>query len=132
MLNRPKIFSMDGINDITQGMAQQQTFKNIAAVVTKIKTKSPDTKIYIHSILPVSSAEIFAKAKLYNQWIKKYAEQNQVTYIDLFPLFVDKDAIKKDLTVDGTHLTTQGYLLWKEKSLLLSTDFCYAVNSYQV
>ena len=39
-------------------------------------------------------------------------EKTNIVFINLYPDFVRGTAMKKELTIDGTHLTGKGYLLW--------------------
>ena len=108
-----KIFLMDGINDITGGIHERATFSNIEQIISDIKNESPTTKIYIESILPVSYIPNNAIIKRYNSRLKEYCVEQKITYINLFDAFYDGKRIKSELTYDGTHLTGDGYLLWK-------------------
>src|SRR5690348_4269946 len=48
-----KIFLDVGINDILRNQSVDTLFINYKRIVETIKSKSPDTKIYIQSLLPV-------------------------------------------------------------------------------
>jgi len=48
--------------------------------------------------------------KALNEWLKKYAAQNEVTYLDYFSAMVDeKGFLKAELANDGLHPNDQGY-----------------------
>ena len=46
------IFLMIGTNDISFGVAEDEIVENILTIVDLIGTSSPDTKLFIQSILP--------------------------------------------------------------------------------
>ena len=50
-----------------------------------------------------------------NEALRQVAENEKVTYIDLFSHFADEQGqMKAAYTNDGLHLLGSGYLLWKE------------------
>mgnify|MGYP003340536948 FL=1 len=49
-----------------------------------------------------------------NSQIKQIASDNGVTYLNLYPLFVNGEGyLRPDLTTDGLHLNGNGYLVWR-------------------
>ena len=45
-----------------------------------------------------------------NEWLKKYANQNGLTYLDFFSAMVDeKGFLKEELSNDGLHPNDKGY-----------------------
>ena len=44
-------------------------------------------------------------------------EKENITYIDLFPLFKEPDSnsMKKELSTDGLHINEAGYAIWTKK-----------------
>jgi lysophospholipase L1-like esterase len=113
-----KIFIEIGINDIRGKMPVKTIADNILMIILKIKTRSPTTNIYIESIFPCNLKEngtsLIPIIKRLNQSLYKICIQQQVTYIDLFSLFLDKDRLgaKYDCG-DGLHLSGDGYNVWK-------------------
>ncbi len=122
--HQPKsIFIMAGINNILfYDAAPASVAEGVEAMMQLIKVKSPGTKIFLQSILPVNEiagdnrefllhrhSTIIATNKL----LQQTAHKHQVTFIDLHSLFSDEyDRLQQDLTTDGLHLGPQGYLLW--------------------
>ncbi len=120
--NPLKIFLMIGINDLADGKSIEYTTNNIKRIIKTINKNSPETQIYIESILPVNSD--FGQFKnhtnktteiiLINNALQKYARAQGITYIDLFSLFATKEnKLNPEYTNEGLHLTGAGYLLWK-------------------
>jgi lysophospholipase L1-like esterase len=119
-----KIFLLIGINDVARGISSDSIVQNIRLITETIKKKSPDTKLFLQSVLPVndSFSKFHGHTSRYkmvpeiNLQLKELARETNVTYIDLFSHFVNESGIKMDTkyTNDGLHLTGEGYLLWKE------------------
>ncbi|WP_373155602.1 SGNH/GDSL hydrolase family protein [Bacteroides cellulosilyticus] len=119
-----KIFLLIGINDVSKGTPADTIVKRIGMITKKIRQVSPETKLYLQSVLPVtdyykkfnghtSRAQIIPQI---NEGIKKMAENEGVTYIDLYSHFLDSKTGKMntDYTNDGLHLLGKGYLKWIE------------------
>ncbi|MXV17458.1 GDSL-type esterase/lipase family protein [Hufsiella ginkgonis] len=112
-----KIFIMDGINDIGQRVSREKTMRNFEEIIRHIQKLSPRTRIYVHSILPDNNPGTVAVIKGYNDQLRTICARYQATYIDIFPLFLDGTQIKKKLTLDGVHLTLDGYVVWRNAVL---------------
>jgi lysophospholipase L1-like esterase len=49
-----------------------------------------------------------------NTELKGLCLQYKIKFIDLFPLFINKNnKLKKDFSFDGLHPNGKGYLIWK-------------------
>lgn len=128
-----KIFLMCGINDLSHNLSVDSITSLIDAMIIKIQTASPKTQIYLQSLLPIN--ESFGKYKRLNdktelipeinKKLKKVSEKRNITFVQLFPLFVEKNSsvLRKDLTSDGLHLNENGYNIWvKELKQYVKTD----------
>lgn len=117
-----KIFLLIGINDVSKGTSADTIVKRISMITQKIKQVSPKTKLYLQSVLPVtdyykkfnghtSRSQIIPQI---NEGIKKMAEKEGATYIDLYSHFLDDKTGKMntDYTNDGLHLLGKGYMKW--------------------
>lgn len=118
-----KIFILIGVNDISREIKVETIVLNMKRIVEKIQKKSPKTKIYIQSILPVNpDFEMFKGhmkpelIKEINQFYQNIAQEYKVNYIDLYSHFLEDgtDKMNKKYTNDGLHLLGEGYLLWRE------------------
>lgn len=122
--NPQKIFLMIGINDLTQGVKTAQIVSNYRRILEKIKMQTPETKVFIQSILPLNNRKSQEKLGLrldnekvtsVNANLKDLAQEFSFYYIDLFFAFCDEEnALNSRYTTDGIHLNGNGYLLWKE------------------
>jgi lysophospholipase L1-like esterase len=118
-----KVFLLIGINDISRNIPDSFVVANYRKIIQRIKAESPKTKIYFHTLLPVNNE--FTQFKnhynkdehiLYvNEELKKLGAKEKITVIDLYPHFLGEDGkLKKQFTVDGLHLTAEGYKLWAD------------------
>ena len=118
-----KIFLLIGINDMKRGTPQEVILNNYLKVVRMVKEKSPGTKLYVQSILPVNKFMLPASyGKLTNAAIlginiqlKAICKNEQLTYINLHEVFAGTDGeLKKELSIDGLHLKSAAYILWAD------------------
>jgi lysophospholipase L1-like esterase len=127
-----KLFLLIGINDLSRNTPEEVIIENIFTIVKKIQEASPETKIFVQSILPLNESfknfpERFRgkmkKVAFINSELQKRATELNFTFIDLYSRFLDKEGkMEATLSNDGLHLTEAGYLRWvdylkKEKYL---------------
>ncbi|HDT11853.1 MAG TPA: sialate O-acetylesterase [bacterium] len=116
-----KIFLMIGINDLARGRSVEYVLNNIKRIIKAIEKASPQTEIFIQSILPVNpdfsmfphhvskSQEIIK----INNGLKKICAHYELQYIDIYSHLTDKEQkLSPDYTNDGLHLTGAGYIIW--------------------
>lgn len=116
-----KIFLLIGINDVSHGHSSAELARRYARLVKKIREESPDTRLYLQSVMPVNNSfrrykNLIGKEKTikeFNRKIKEIADTSGATYIDLWPTMADKDGnLRRELTNDGLHLNGRGYRVW--------------------
>ena len=117
-----KLFLLIGANDISHNLTADQVATRYEELVKKIRQLSPNTKVYLQSILPINNdfgryKTMIGKEKVIkalNPKIKAIAERNGCTYIDLTPAMQDPKTgkLKRAYTNDGLHLTGAGYKAW--------------------
>jgi lysophospholipase L1-like esterase len=112
-----KIFIMIGINDLIMNYDIKKTLRNITSTVNKIRYHSPESIIYIQSILPVSDSVNMLVSnhdiEEINHNIQRICKNNNVNYINLYPLFINNLVLNKELyQMDGLHLSGKGYSVW--------------------
>lgn len=110
-----KMFLMIGTNDIgTSGFSNSAYIAGkIRSIVKRVKAESPNTELYIQSILP-SRLRNLALQKETNDSIKKICQENNLTYIDLWDDLMGITS-GEALSLDGLHLKATGYKIWCDK-----------------
>ena len=130
-----KVFMMIGTNDIaTSGglnFSPEQVLQYIKSIVARIQARSPQTKVYLYSILNNKTANrVEATWLKANELIKAYAETvDKVTYVDLYDKLTGV-AQGGALSYDNLHLTAAAYQVWTESICqYLQEDETYTVKS---
>lgn len=119
-----KIFLMIGINDVSHDLSTDSIVGNIARIVRKIHRDSPDTQLYIQSMLPINNTfgqyrKLVGKEPQIveiNRRLEQLAAAERCTYIDLYSHLTAPGSTDLDpaYTNDGLHLLGDAYLVWKE------------------
>ena len=118
-----KIFIMAGINNILfRNCPIPELTEGMEEMIRMIRTQSPETRIFIQSVLPVNDdnagsnhliSKKNAKIQDFNLRLAAICSQQSIQFINLFESFVDRNGnLKSDLSTDGIHLNPRGYKLW--------------------
>lgn len=116
-----KIFLLIGINDVSHGHSPEKIAAMYETLVSEIHSKSPDTQLYIQSLLPINNdykryKNLIGKEKTVpavNALLPEIAERYGAVYVDLWPGFANADGkLNKEYTTDGLHLSGAGYKRW--------------------
>lgn len=114
-----KVFILIGTNDLFNFYYQKQipsveyVANNIFKIAEIIHHKSPETKIYVQTILPNANKFVNDNIYMVNEIIKSQVKEKIYEVIDLNASFLDETgSMKKELTYDGTHLNKVGYGVW--------------------
>lgn len=116
------IFLMIGTNDMDWGFSNDTIAMNVRAIVQRIKEESPRTRIVVQSILPTNDCyglftghtKRWQDVALINEMLKAMAEEEGVTYLDLYRRMADDEGkLSTDYSNDGLHLNGEGYKVWK-------------------
>ena len=116
-----KLFLMIGTNDMSKDIPETLVANNVKKAIARVQSESPNTQIYLQSILPLNPRvkgflqgfEKQDQVLICNQLLHKVAEETGVTFINLFPYFLNQDMLlDESLTYDGVHLNRKGYELW--------------------
>ncbi|WP_368491097.1 GDSL-type esterase/lipase family protein [Clostridium sp. BJN0013] len=120
-LKPSKIFIMLGINDIGRGLTSKNIITNYSKILETIKENSPDTTIYVQSVLPINK-DLFKTNTNDKQIIELNASLRElcknfdIKYIDLYSLFTlpNENKLYREYTVDGLHINGKGYIVWRD------------------
>jgi lysophospholipase L1-like esterase len=118
-----RLFLLIGTNDLGKGIPDEVIMENVFSIVVRIRKASPDTKIFVQSILPTNS--LFKNFPLHhakndhvvtlNREFLKYAARLGFTYVDLYSGFLDKENhLGAGYSTNGVNLNQAGYRHWVE------------------
>lgn len=117
-----KLFIEIGINDLEQKVPKQMFLQQYMRLIDTLKATTPQTRIYVQSLLPV--ADVSAKLPSYcsprmnrlivdvNTALKNLALKKNCTYIDVHSQLLQNGSLAAAYSVDGVHLSGEGYLAW--------------------
>lgn len=110
------LFIMSGINSLAMGHTDiDDTYRKI---ISGIKHSSAQSRICIHSLLPVDFPFIDnEEIRKTNLALKKIAREEGCMYLDLNSLFTGRDMkpVAGYLLEDGVHVSGKGYGVWSEE-----------------
>jgi lysophospholipase L1-like esterase len=117
-----KLFLLIGFNDLHDNVPIEKIVRSIDGVVERLQKETPQTEIYVESVLPVDITYPFFADKQdrncqiteLNRRIMAVAEKRGVPYIDVHSVLKDETGnLRKDFSNDGLHLMSAGYMAWK-------------------
>mgnify|MGYP000218125469 CR=1 FL=1 len=114
--NNVKLFILLGINDIG-AKRSERNIKFLYRKLLKEISENYDVEVYLHSIFPTSARWKNCPPQTIrnmNGYIKQLAKRYDMTYIDVYPLFLgdNPDHCNDDLFKDGLHPNDEGYEMW--------------------
>ena len=111
-----KVFLLIGINDLFHNLdAVGKIHENILNIVAEISTKSPNTQIFVQTVLPTTTDNLIPKIKDLNVALNDSSFEKPFTFINLHQRFVLLDGkMNMDFSTDGVHLNEKGYEIWSE------------------
>jgi len=115
-----KIYIMLGINEL--GYDFEQTVERFSEAVDTILTAQPKAYIFIQANLHITKeksekSEYFTNSNIdrYNEAISKLADNEQIFYLDVNPLYDDEQGcLSKEFTADHAHIKGKHYTEWVE------------------
>lgn len=110
------VFILIGINDLAQGHSPEVIEQGHRELLTRIREKRPDLKVFVQSLLPCRGrfSRLNAGVEDVNSRLQRVAADFDAKYIDLHGLMKDDGGLlKEEFTRDGLHLTKAGYDVWK-------------------
>lgn len=123
-----KIFLLIGINDVSHGLTVDQLAARYERLVREIREQTPDTKLYIQSVMPINNdfnryKNLKGREKVIpslNNRLQTIAAQNGAEYVDLTKALESApDKLNPKYTNDGLHLNGPGYRAWTRAILHL-------------
>lgn len=128
-----KLFLLIGINDIADKKPTEAIISSYKKIVTLVRTQSPQTELYLQSVLPVNHTPYNhyidnRDVEALNRQIARLADGENSHFVPLHEAFLadNKTELAEQFTYDGVHLSGEGYLTWKQLVepylLQISTD----------
>jgi sialidase-1 len=117
---KPKVVVLNiGTNNARHGdFTPPQIAQGIGAVVEKIKSICPDTKILLLAILPrdaQASGEMRLKCEAVNALLPRVADNKQVHFLNINAKFLQPDGtLTREIAPDLLHLSSHGYRIWSD------------------
>lgn len=114
---KPKaVFIMAGINDLGRGAQLDSVISNYEKIIEELH--GSEATIYVQSTLHVSRKNRLKDNRsitAINNSLKSYCEQKKnCSYIDLNHSLSESSRLKKEMSLDGIHLTGNGYMAWSK------------------
>ena len=112
----PKAISLlIGTNDL-HGLGRSREVDSIGeqmrVLVQTIRQMAPHAPLFINSVFP-RSAHFRARIVQLNEHYRRIAQECGATYLDLWRVLAGADgAIRPELSMDGLHLSIEGYRAW--------------------
>src|SRR5262245_52274822 len=112
-----KVFLLIGTNDLFLGASEDEIVANIEEILERLKQESPDTEVYLQSVLP-RAADYRTRIEALNARLAEVAGEQAAAGVDLYPAVVGpaQGAIRPGVSAHALHLLGPGYALWKEQS----------------
>ena len=108
-----QVFLLIGTNDLSFGVDEDEIVANVEDIISTIDTESPDTEIFVQSVLP--------RAQSYRERVEslnrslRSAVSEKATWIELHAHFLDDDgSIIDEYSNDELHLFGKAYLVWQD------------------
>ncbi len=96
----------------------EHTAEGVTAIVKKLRTELPDTKVLLLAVFPRGAGPDDAKRKdndAVNETIAKLDDGEMIHYLDIADAFLDDDGnLSKEVMPDLLHLNAASYQQWAE------------------
>ena len=111
-----QVFIMIGVNDIMRGKEAAEVYLNYLKIIKFFQDKN--IKVYIQSTLFIGekrAGNFNPKIEELNKKLETFAKENNITFINLNPIFAPNKILKKEFTFDDLHLNGAAYKLWAQE-----------------
>lgn len=113
-----KLFLLIGTNDIAMGISERKITDNISEIISRIQEASPETAIYLQTLIPVNSMYMGyrhnMKIDTVNDVLRVIAGKKGCVLVDLYEIFAENGELPLRYTFDGLHLNGEGAVKWTE------------------
>jgi len=128
-----KVYLSLGVNEL--GVYDDEGFyRSYCEAIDAIRAVQPQAVIYIQGLIPLNEGQIAATTgrtyltnehlRVYNDLMRKTAQEKQVVFLDLYSHFVDENGeLPEDGSRDGVHLTKPYCQQWLAYLQTHTVDF---------
>ena len=117
--HRPRVVVVySGDNDVAAGKSAEEVHDDFLALVEKVRTALPETKIVCIAIKPsIARWQLRETMRAANGLISDTcAEEDLLEFVDVWPAMLDAQGLpRRDLFLDdGLHMNHEGYAIWAD------------------
>ncbi len=125
--NPAKIILYTGTEDLNGSTELSEIETNYTALVKKLKTNSPTSKIALVSLMPTSSAN--TRITEFNSWLKTTAEADDtLTYVDIYTDLASNGVANSNY-FSGNYLYGKGYVVVARKlAEFIGSESCKVIT----
>jgi lysophospholipase L1-like esterase len=120
------VFLMIGINDIARKVPNETIVGNVRRIIERLNDAG--AKVYLTLTLPVTRGYVPKMNPTVNELNTAFialAKETKATVVDFRQeMRTDEGALRNDLTVDGIHLSPEGYRVWRDAITPLVARHC--------
>ncbi|MFA9477255.1 GDSL-type esterase/lipase family protein [Phycisphaerales bacterium AB-hyl4] len=110
------VFVMIGINDLDHGIPVSTVVANIQTILSTIQASGAapvfQSTLHVGPVRPPSTNEKIAQI---NDAVRQFCQQSGIAFIDLNASLAPNGSLELPYTIDGVHLTGEGYTIWAEE-----------------
>ena len=106
-----KIYLLIGINSLYY-YSVEECKAQYEHLISLMVASFPNTQITLETVLP--TLVFNPKISEFNVFVKETAYRYNLSVLDLYSMYEVNDRLPEDITLDGLHLTTEGYNVWYE------------------
>jgi lysophospholipase L1-like esterase len=120
------VFLMIGINDIARRVPNETIIGNVRQTIARLNDAG--AKVYLTLVLPVTRGYVPKMNPTVAELNAAYmalAKETKATVVDFRQeMRTEEGALRNDLTVDGIHLSPEGYRVWRDAVTPLVARHC--------
>jgi lysophospholipase L1-like esterase len=107
------VFLNGGINDLSLGVSADRVYENQVKAIAWWRERQV-TPVIESTILQVDAPDINLQITELNRRLQTYCEANKIVFMNLNAVLAPDGRLRKELSIDGTHLKPEAYPLWAQ------------------
>jgi len=114
-LNPRLCFIEGGVNDVLNNYQPEEIFLYYKQIIDTLEahniTPVIQSTLFVAAVFP-HAKEMNLKISKLNEMLIEYAHKHSIEYLDINSLASKDGFLRNELTCDGLHLSTKGYMVW--------------------